>query len=311
MILCVAANPSIDRVLEVDSLAFGAIHRPRRVTVVAGGKGLNVARAAVQIGGRVRAAVLLGGHAGRWIADELAASGIDPLCAWFTGETRTCVSIAADTSAGLTEFYEKGPQVTEREWDDFQRLVASAASGANLMTLSGSLPPSAPASGWANVIRAGHVAGCTVLLDSSGEPLRQGLAAGPSVVKVNASEAQAATGWEVVDLPSAARAADALRQLGAGAAIVTAGAAGAAVVDDSGAYACTAGPFGRFPVGSGDAFLAGLAVALDRGEPLPQAAGLASAAAAANAAVAGPGLLDQAVLQAAAAAIRVEPLNVA
>ena len=76
MILCVAANPSIDRLFAVDGLVPGAIHRPTRFVQVAGGKGLNVARAAVRLGGDVQAAALLGGHAGRWIADELGAENV-------------------------------------------------------------------------------------------------------------------------------------------------------------------------------------------------------------------------------------------
>jgi hypothetical protein len=48
----------------------------------------------------------------------------------------------------------------------------------------------------------------------------------------------------------------------------------------------------RYPVGSGDAFLAGLVVGLDRDEPWPAALRLALGAAAANAALPGAGTLD-------------------
>ena len=49
---------------------------------------------------------------------------------------------------------------------------------------------------------------------------------------------------------------------------------------------------GPFPVGSGDAFLAGLTVAYGRGEPLVDAARLGMAAAIANAQMPGAGVLD-------------------
>ncbi len=54
MILCVASNPSIDKLFEVDRLQPGRIHRPTGFVQVAGGKGLNVARAAASLG-RARA----------------------------------------------------------------------------------------------------------------------------------------------------------------------------------------------------------------------------------------------------------------
>ena len=75
MIPCLAANPSIDRTLAVERLVIGQIHRPHQVAVVAGGKGLNVARAANLLGGQVRAVALLGGHAGRWIAEQCEREG--------------------------------------------------------------------------------------------------------------------------------------------------------------------------------------------------------------------------------------------
>ena len=67
MIICVAANPSIDKLFEVERLAPGAIHRPVAFVQTAGGKGLNVARAANALGADVRAAGILMCHAGRWL----------------------------------------------------------------------------------------------------------------------------------------------------------------------------------------------------------------------------------------------------
>jgi fructose-1-phosphate kinase PfkB-like protein len=67
MIVCVAANPSIDKLFVVDRVTSGAIHRPLSFVQVAGGKGLNVARAAVALGADVEVVAMVGGHAGAWI----------------------------------------------------------------------------------------------------------------------------------------------------------------------------------------------------------------------------------------------------
>ena len=61
-ILFIAANPSIDRLYELDRLTVGAIHRPELVVAVPGGKGLNAARAAARLGGRVTAVGIVGGR---------------------------------------------------------------------------------------------------------------------------------------------------------------------------------------------------------------------------------------------------------
>ena len=77
MIVCLAANPSVDRLFEVERLVKGDIHRPSSFVQVAGGKGLNVARAAAALGAEVLAVAILRGHSGRWLQEALAAEGVD------------------------------------------------------------------------------------------------------------------------------------------------------------------------------------------------------------------------------------------
>lgn len=76
MIVCVAPNPSVDKLFQVERLRPGAIHRPLGFVQVPGGKGLNVARAAAALGAEVQAVALLSGHAGKWIEEALAAEGV-------------------------------------------------------------------------------------------------------------------------------------------------------------------------------------------------------------------------------------------
>jgi 1-phosphofructokinase/tagatose 6-phosphate kinase len=78
--------------------------------------------------------------------------------------------------------------------------------------------------------------------------------------------------------------------------VVTDGAAGAWATDgDQVLRARLTGHTGGFPVGSGDSFLGGLLVALDRGDDLPAAMALATAAGTANAQVPGAAILDPAL----------------
>ncbi|MBA3691823.1 MAG: 1-phosphofructokinase family hexose kinase, partial [Actinobacteria bacterium] len=66
---------------------------------------------------------------------------------------------------------------------------------------------------------------------------------------------------------------------------------------------------GRYPVGSGDSFLAGLVVALDRGDAWGEALQLALGAATANAELAGAGRLDPSRAEALAARAEVRELS--
>ena len=287
MIACVAPNPSIDKLFEVERLEPGRIHRPTRFVQVPGGKGLNVARAAATLGADVHVLALLGGHAGRWIADELSALGIPLTAAWRQTETRSCLSVADADGRSLTEFYESGPPVVDGEWAEFVRVVAEQVPSAAWTTVSGSLPPGAPATGYQQLVTTATVAADSQDLGD----------ARPALVKVNAAEAQALTDCGSDEPASAIAAARALRRRIGGdghAAVVTCGAEGAVLVTPEGEeLRGTLAEVGRYPVGSGDAFLAGLVVALDRGASWPDGLRAALGAGAANAELPGPGRLDR------------------
>jgi 1-phosphofructokinase family hexose kinase len=279
VILCVAANPSIDRLFAVEELTPGAIHRPAEFAQVPGGKGLNVARSAAALGGDVTAVALLGGHAGRWIAEQLGAERVPLRAAWFDAETRSSLSVAGAIE-GLTEFYEHGHPVAEPEWAAFEELVQSLMPEAAWTTLSGSLPVGAPADGYERLMGSGSVA-----LDARD----RGIDAGPAIVKLNAAEAAHATG-----LGDPRAAAGELHRRSGGTAVVTRGEKGAVLVSADGELRGRTAAAGPYPVGSGDAFLAGLVVALDRGAAWDDAFRLALGAGAANAELPGAGRLERA-----------------
>lgn len=295
MIVCVAPNPSIDRLFEVEALRPGEIHRPTRFVMVAGGKGLNVARAAKTLGGDVMVVAPLAGHAGRWIAEQLEATGVPGRFCWIEGETRTSYSVADRATGGLTEFYERGPAIDATGWRALEAALAAVLGEGTVrvVTISGSVPEGVPPDGHARLVRIGVGAGARVVLDASGPGLAAALADGP-IVKVNAEEARAALGRTGGDGPELAAA---LVERGASAAVVT-GRSGAHLLERGGGHGSwleAPAVEGRYPVGSGDAFLAGLAIRLDEGASLLEAARLGLAAGAANALVPGAGELDPAL----------------
>jgi len=362
VILVVAPSPSVDVTYLLDRFEPHAIHRPRQVVRVPGGKALNAARVAAALGAPIRVVAVLGGPTGEWIGAQLRRLGIPVHSVPVALPTRSCVSIAHDS--GLTEVYEPATPVTAAEWAALLA-ATTAAAGPGWTVVSGSLPAGAPPDGAARLVAAARAGGGRVCVDTSGPALAAALAAGPDLVKVNATEAA-----DLLRLPADTAPAELARRLheragGAGTAVVTAGVRGAAAwttapgqpagppvaaaPDRPPAAAGPAGPAtagptaggpaagrpatagpaaggpaagrpatagpaaggepartavagfpvtvgppaepGPYPVGSGDAFLAGLVVALDGGADLRSALHAGTAAAAANAAVPGAGEL--------------------
>jgi 1-phosphofructokinase family hexose kinase len=310
-LVCVAANPSIDRFFEVERFVPGAIHRPTLSVAVPGGKGLNAARAAYALGADLVAVAILRGHAGRWIEEALAEHGLRLRAAWAKGETRTCVSIRDPATDGLTEIYDRGEPLSPSDWGAMEVLVAEElAAGGEMVTISGGIPPGVDDEAIARICRVTRDARARTLIDIHGSALRRALAESPWVVKINDVEAGELLGAPVESDDSAVQAARELRARGASIAIVTRGAAGAIASSVDGEYRLRPpGLPGSYAVGSGDAFLGGLSTALVGGRSLVEALALAGGAAAANALVPGPGAFEPGSAQRLAEAVTVERID--
>jgi fructose-1-phosphate kinase PfkB-like protein len=279
VITVLSPSPALDVSYLVDALVPGGIHRPRAVLRQAGGKGLNIARAARVLGERVRVVAPLGGRIGALVRELAAAEGLDLEARPAHGETRMCVSAIADDGSA-TEFYEPAEAVEPFPFAADWPVLAGRVSG----TLD-----------WAGRFRA---------VDTSGPGLAAVLDTRPDIVKVNRSEAAAVLerGGSALDLAAA------LRERTAGTVVVTDGAAGAVAVDAAGAWRARADPRpGRFAIGSGDSFFAGLLVTLADGGALPDALRSASAAGSANSWTPGAGVFDRAEYDAALLRIEVVP----
>jgi 1-phosphofructokinase family hexose kinase len=315
-ILCVAGSPSIDKLFEIEHLVPGAIHRPERFIQVPGGKGLNVARAVATLGQEVVATGLLAGPSGRWIEEELSTCHVTGRFVWTEGQTRSSLSVSDRATGALTEFYEADTAGTPDAWERVQASVEALLPDASWCVLSGTLPQGAPRDGYSRLIRAARKVGALTALDVRGEPLGDAVDTGPALVKINAAEAEELVSHQIADVEGATRAAREIRKRagGAGHAVaITLGIHGAVLVDPEGA--CSFGRLqarGRYPVGCGDAFLAGLLVARCRGESWRESLAWGLGVAAANAELPGAGRFGverAAELTAAARAVIDEPLR--
>jgi 1-phosphofructokinase family hexose kinase len=313
MILTVAGNPSIDKLFEVDSLTPGDIHRPEHFVPLPGGKGIHVAQVATALGARAIVTGLLAGHAGRWVAQELLAEGVEGRFLWTEGETRSSLSVADRETGRLTEFYEAGTPITDAQWRELEAMVAELLPEARWLSLAGSLPPGTSAEGYGRLIAMAREAGVASAVDSRSDALARTLEAQPDLVKINVHEAAELLGETVDGSRECLRAATEIRQRIGGdghAAVITMGEDGMVVADPDGArWRGRLYVRGRYPVGSGDSVLAGLLVALDRGEPWPRAIALGLGAAAANAETPGAGRIDPERALKLAEMAEIEPIH--
>ncbi len=294
MLTVAALSPSLDLTYSLEHYRTGQMHRTPGPFAVAGGKALNMARAARAMGAEVVVVTLLGGPTGARVAALAEAEGM-PLVEVASGvETRTCVSVAAADTGELTEIYEDSRPVEPEVLQDLAAAVAEQlATRPGWLSISGR-GPSGSADAVAELVRLGRSEGASVAVDTHGETLPGAAAARPALVKINRAEAAELLGRSATtDLVMLAT----QIQSRTGALVVlTDGTAGAVALDEN-EVVQVAPParHGRFPVGSGDAFLGGLLAALDRGDDLAAAVRLGTGCAVANALVPGQGYFDAAL----------------
>ncbi len=251
----------------------------------AGGKGVNVARALKALGERPLVLGFAGGRAGATIAEGLAEEGIEADLIPFPGESRTCV-ILLEPDGAATVINEPGQAVEGAEL--LSRFGAWIEKGeTQAVALMGSLPPGLSAGTYAEMVTRCRERGRFSLVDTSGEPLRPALAAGPDLAKPNRAEAEAILGVELGSESSRRRAVASIRAMGASTVILTLGSEGFLVASEDGLVArCLLASEADLrlgnPTGAGDALAAGLLAGEVRGYALPESARLAAAAAVAS-----------------------------
>jgi 1-phosphofructokinase family hexose kinase len=281
-IVCISANPALDRRVRLGTLRLGEVNRAAGAMMMPGGKSAHVAMTAVALGARAVWLGFSGGSTGDENEAGLSRLGIEVRPVRVKGATRVNLE-AIEEDGRITEILEPGPTVTATEREEMLRECARGFAGewrGAVVVISGSLPQGLETRFYAEIIRAGRKAGMRIFLDASGAALRDAMSAGPDFVKPNFSEARALLGGEM----DGARAAEALIERGAASAAVTMGADGLVWRESSGEL-WVAKPPKLVPVstvGSGDATIGGFAFAAATGLHAEEAVRLAAACGAAN-----------------------------
>jgi 1-phosphofructokinase family hexose kinase len=265
VILTVTLNAAIDRTVAVPNFRQGRRHRAVESRTVAGGKGINVARALGLLGRPVIATGLAGGATGARVLELLEEESVLTDFTRIRAETRTNLAVIDPTSTEQTEINERGPEVSEEEIETFFDRLDYLARGARICVLAGSLPPGADPELYARLVKGFRERSILSVLDAEGEAMLSGLRAGASIVTPNEREAEELVGHEFQGPGDLAHGLAELLELGAEEAIITRPDGCVAALRDGSErlfLAVSTEPLDPVAaVGSGDAFLAGYVAA--------------------------------------------------
>lgn len=195
MILTITLNPSVDISYRLPYFELNETNRSTATDKTAGGKGLNVTRVLDCLQMPVNATGFLGGTNGLFIQKELSRKKINHQFFSVEGDTRNCIAIIHGSLQ--TEILEEGPTVSDAERLKFLKRMDSGFREADVIVASGSLPKGVPDTFYKELIELAHRYQKPFILDTSGEPLRKALEAGPVFIKPNLSEFEKLMGVKV------------------------------------------------------------------------------------------------------------------
>ncbi|WP_419749737.1 1-phosphofructokinase [Terrisporobacter petrolearius] len=266
MITTVTLNVSIDKAYKIKGcVESGKVIRVLECNNTAGGKGLNVSRVASLCGEEVLATGFVGGHCGALAEELLEKDNIKNKFTHVKSETRSCINILDENNVS-TEFLEKGESISDEEinafLDDFDKIIEDS----NVITISGSAPKGVPTNIYTTLINMIKAKNKKVILDASGDLLKEGIKALPTMIKPNSEEMENLLNVSINNEEEVIKNAIKLHESGIELVVVSLGSDGALLVCKEGVY------HGKPPkievvntVGCGDSMVAAFAVAMERG----------------------------------------------
>jgi 1-phosphofructokinase family hexose kinase len=296
VIVTVTMNAAVDRTLTVPNFRPGHRHRASDGLTLAGGKGINIARALKRLELPVVATGLAGGRTGTRIVEELTSEAILNDFVRIGDESRTSTAVVDPTGPTYTEINEWGPYVEPEEIEILVEKLRYLSRGAEFVVFAGSLPRGVDEEFYAEAIRELNRLHVPTVLDSEGQPLALAIEAEPFLVSPNQREAEGLVGQELSEEQDFVLALEQIADRGARNVVITVEYGCYALLHEERTQRLLKAEAPHVeavsPVGTGDVLLAGLLGARSEGRPAEEALRAAVAAGAASTLEVGAGRFD-------------------
>jgi 1-phosphofructokinase len=290
MILTLTLNPAVDQTLWVERLTVGGVNRAFDSQLDPAGKGINASRMCHRIGWPTTALGFLGGEVGHLVKRTLDDESVPNHFLLVEGQTRINVTLVDRSTGYSTSVYGQGPHIGTEALARLDEVFESWLQAGRVLVLAGSLPPGVPVDLYARLTAAARGRDVRTIVDAEGEALRLAVAERPALIKPNVAEAERLLSRKLPGMAAVREAACELaKELPA--VVISMGMEGAVFAQgDRAWHALPPKVPWLSTVGSGDSMVAGLAVAMARGQDLIEGMRLGSAAGAATAMSPGTGL---------------------
>ena len=261
-IATVTLNPAIDQTVRVDNFRPNSVNRAQSISFDASGKGVNVASFLADYGHDVAVTGYLGLENVDIFEKFFASKGIDDCFVRIPGNTRINVKVVDEINQQTTDINMPGQTPPQEAQYTLLQTIEQLSNSCDWFVLSGSLPPRVPTTIYATLITQLRQQKKRIILDTSGEALRDGIQAGPTILKPNIEELQYLVRHSLQSEAEIQQAAHQLLNEDIKLVVVSMGRQGAMLIEQSTTLIATPpGVTVKKTFGAGDAMVAGLVTA--------------------------------------------------
>ena len=256
MIYTLTLNPAVDYVTHVEKLKVGNILRSNNENVFFGGKGINVSAVLHEHGIQSVAMGFLAGFTGKAIEDGLTQKGIQNDFVYLEkGFTRINIKIRSDQETDINGI---GPKISDTDFKILSEKLKKLKDG-DILVLAGSIPGTLPKDTYEKIMASLSDKKINFVVDAAGELLVNALKYRPFLIKPNTDELGEIFSTKVETVEDAAKYALRLQGKGARNVLVSMGADGAFLLDQTGRKHYMQAFEGNVvnTVGAGDSMVAG------------------------------------------------------
>jgi len=272
-VVTLTMNPTIDKSAKAPRVAAGQKLRCESPRHEPGGGGVNISRAIGRLGGQSLALYPAGGAIGGMLESLLDQEGVAHRPVSIQEMTRENLMIFDQSTDEQFRFGMPGPTLTEEEWQACLRELSELDPRPDYVVGSGSLPPGAPEEFYARMARLVREMGGRAIVDTSEGPLRKAAEEGVYLLKPNMRELGQLAGREIEGESDQEAVARRIVESGkAEVVVLSLGAAGVLLATEKEMERLRAPTVPiRSKIGAGDSMVAGIVLALARGEALHDA----------------------------------------
>lgn len=254
MIYTVTFNPSIDYIVNLESVIFGKTNRSQKEESYVGGKGINVSIVLKNLGIDTKCLGFCGGYVGAEIERILNNHGCDSDFIHLEENSRINIKIKTDKE---TEINAQGPNIKKQHIDSLFLKLESIKEG-DILVLAGSIPASIPSDIYEQIQKKLQHKNIKIIIDATKDLLTNSLKYSPFLIKPNIDELKEIFNTEI-NTKDITFYAQKLKEMGAKNVIVSLGKDGAFLLDENNKSYFLNAPKGTLinSVGAGDSMVAG------------------------------------------------------